>query len=244
MGAPSETSRKGKRNHEHDQPVIDVDTWLQEARHANDMEAMRRFTRTILHQTTTTKHTYKRPRTCGTLHHIWTSTLNRMEELTRRHLRVVTRAYHYASTYAHTMKHVRDLRSLHHNALGAKHLTTHIQDQICITRTHHKWQQHVSNTTKAYYATKRKTYTLYTKSATILGLYERLTRHLATIPFRRLPMSGTSLGPFAPTLRVFGRRTRTRSVCAPSALLDPTKALVPTAKGAKRIVGSVLKGSI
>ena len=66
---------------------------------------------------------------------------------------------------------------------------------------------------------------------------------IADIPFRRLPMWGTRLGAFAPTLPVFGRRTHTVSVCAPRALLDPTNALVPTAKGAKWIVGSVLMGS-
>ena len=94
------------------------------------------------------------------LHHRWTSTLNRMEDLTQRHLHVVTQAYQYASIYVHAVKHLRDLRSLYDSALGAKcayHtiLTTHIQDQMHITRTHRMWR-HVSKTTEIYYSTKRK----------------------------------------------------------------------------------------
>ena len=112
-----------------------------------------------------------------------TSTLNRMEDLTHRHLRGVTQAYQYASICAHAMKHLRDLRSMYDNALSAKHayhtiLPTHIQDQMHITRTHHMWQQHISKTTKAYHATKRRPYTFYFKSGTILELYEQFTRHL------------------------------------------------------------------
>ena len=84
VGAPRGTSRKRKQSHEHDQSVIDVDTWLQEARQANDVEDMRCFTRTILHHTTTTTHSYKKPRTLAMLHHCRTSTLNRMEDLTHR----------------------------------------------------------------------------------------------------------------------------------------------------------------
>ena len=62
VGAPSGWSRKRKRSNEHDLLVVGVDTWLQEACQANDTEAVRWFTRTILHQTTTTAHSCKRPR--------------------------------------------------------------------------------------------------------------------------------------------------------------------------------------
>ena len=67
------TSRKHKRNNEHDQPPIDVDTWLQEAWQANDTKAMHWFTRTILHQTTTTTPSRKKPRIVNVLHIRWTT---------------------------------------------------------------------------------------------------------------------------------------------------------------------------
>ena len=60
------------------------------------MEAVRWFTCTILHQTTTTTHSYKKPWTLGMLHDRWTSTLNRTEDLTHRHPHGVTQAYQYA----------------------------------------------------------------------------------------------------------------------------------------------------
>ena len=68
VGARSGTSRKWKRSHEHDQPMIEVDTWLQEAQLANDKEAVRWFTHIILHHRTTTKHSYKKPKTLNMPH--------------------------------------------------------------------------------------------------------------------------------------------------------------------------------
>ena len=56
-------------------------------------------------------------------------------------------------------------------------LSTHMRDQIHIARTHHLWPQHVSETTEAYYAAKQTALTLYTESATIVGLYKRYQRH-------------------------------------------------------------------
>ena len=42
------SAQKRKQTNEHDQPVSDVDTWLQEAQQANNEGAFRLFTRTIL----------------------------------------------------------------------------------------------------------------------------------------------------------------------------------------------------
>ena len=109
VGAPCGTSRKHKRNNDHDQLVTDVDTWLQEARQPNNTEAVHWFTRTILHQTTTTTPSRKKPRTLNMLHMCWTTILSRMEDLTGRHLRTMTHNYQHASLCAHAMKHLRDL---------------------------------------------------------------------------------------------------------------------------------------
>ena len=49
VGAPSGQPRKCKRGTDHDRPVIDVDTWLQEARQSNDTNAVQWFMCTILH---------------------------------------------------------------------------------------------------------------------------------------------------------------------------------------------------
>ena len=117
VGAPSGKSRKRKLSNEHAQPAMDVDTWLQEARHTNDTEAVRWFTRTILHQTTTTAHWCKRPRSLNMLHNRWTTALTCMEDLICRHLCATTHAYKYASTCAHAMKRLRELRSLYDSAL-------------------------------------------------------------------------------------------------------------------------------
>ena len=84
-------SQKRKHSNEHNQLVINVDTWLQEAQH--DTEAVWWFTRTILHQTTTTTHSYKRPKTLNMLHNHRTTTLNRLEDLTCRHLHAAMQAY-------------------------------------------------------------------------------------------------------------------------------------------------------
>ena len=78
---------------------------------------------------------------------------------------------------AHAMQHLRDLRSLYDNAFCGKQayhtvLSIHMRDQIHITRTHHFLPQHVSEMTDVYYAVKRATLTLYTESATLMGLYK------------------------------------------------------------------------
>ena len=93
VGAPITQTRKRKCSTPHDQPVIDADTWLQEARLANDSEAVQWFSHTVLHQVTTTSQQRKRPRTLNAVHKSWTSTLKRMEDLNRKHLRVPTHAY-------------------------------------------------------------------------------------------------------------------------------------------------------
>ena len=83
----------------------------------------------------------------------------------------------------HAMKHLSDLRSLYDRSLGTKHaysatLSTHIRDQIHITGTHHRWQRHVAETTEACHTAKRISLTIYTDSATTLGLYKWYQRHL------------------------------------------------------------------
>ena len=110
--------------------------------------------------------------------HNLTTILTTMEDLTRRHLHTVSQTYQYASICAHAMKHVRDLRWLYDRALGAKStyhttLSTYIPDQIHITRTHQRWLQHVADTTKAYYAAKQASLTIYVESATTMGLCKR-----------------------------------------------------------------------
>ena len=117
------------------------------------------------------------------LHNRWTTTVNCLEDLTRRHVRATTHAYKYATARTHTMKHLGDLTSQYDSALGAKRsyhavVTTHVRDEMHITRTHHHWQQYLSHTAEAYNAAKREALTLYMDSATIVGLYNRYQRHL------------------------------------------------------------------
>ena len=104
--------------------------------------------------------------------------LGRMEDHTRRHLHTMTQSYQYASMYAHAMKHLRDLRKLHDRALSAKRayhntLSTNIRDQIHITETHRRWQQHVAEPTQVYYNAKQTSFAIYMDNATMLGLYKR-----------------------------------------------------------------------
>ena len=105
VGAPTGQTRKRKRSTSHDQPMIDVDTWLHEARQANDHKAAQWFTRTILHQETTTTQQRKRPWTLSVLQNCRTTTLRRMEDLARKHLHATTHAYFTAATCVHAMKH-------------------------------------------------------------------------------------------------------------------------------------------
>ena len=112
------------------------------------------------------------------LHHQWTSTLKCMEDLTHRHLRSVTQAYRYASICAHITKHLRDLLSLYDSALGTKQayhtiLTTHIEDQM-----HTTCGNNTSLKQLRLIMPQSRDSPLYTKSATIIGLYERLTEYL------------------------------------------------------------------
>ena len=89
VGAPCRTSQKRKQTEEHDELIIDVDTWLQEARQANDEGALHCFTRTILHQPTATAPLRKKPRALNVLHICWAALLSCMKGLARRHLRTV-----------------------------------------------------------------------------------------------------------------------------------------------------------
>ena len=81
--------------------VIDTETWLQEARQANHLDAMQWFTRTILQQTYTNVHSRKRSRTLNSLHAQWGALLTRMEEPTRRHPRKATQTSQATSLCAH-----------------------------------------------------------------------------------------------------------------------------------------------
>ena len=149
VGAPTSQTRKRKHGTPHDQPVVDVDTWLQEARQASDSDAVQWFTRTILHQATTTTQPCKRPRTLNAKHHRWITTLNSMEDLTRKHLRTTTHAYAYATTCAHAMNHLRDLESLYDSAIRAKRcyhdvVSTQLQDEMSILLTHQNLPVHLN----------------------------------------------------------------------------------------------------
>ena len=149
VGAPTGQIRKRKRSTSHDEPVIDVDTWLHEARQANDHEAVQWFTRTIFHQETTRKKHCKRPRTLNALHNCQTTTLRRREDLACKHLHVTKHTYFAAATCAHAMKHLRDLRSMYDNTIKAKGdyhevVDARLRDAINITRTHQRWQQCVA----------------------------------------------------------------------------------------------------
>ena len=136
--------------------MIDVDTWLHEARQANDREAVQWLTRTILHQETTTTQQRKRPRTLNVLHNCWTTTLRRMEDLARKHLHVTTHAYFTAATCAHAMKHLRDLRSMYDSALRANQdyhevVDARLRDAVSLTHTHQRWQHYVAHSQEAYH---------------------------------------------------------------------------------------------
>ena len=141
VGAPTGQTRKHKRSTPHDQLIIGMDTWLQEARRANGLNAVQWFTRTILHQATTVTQQGKRPTTLNALHNCWTTTLECMEDLTRKHLRATTHAYNCATTCAHAMKHLRHHRSMYDSAITAKRcyhdvVAARLRDKISIIRTH------------------------------------------------------------------------------------------------------------
>ena len=109
----------------------------------------------------------KKPRALNTLHIRWEAPLSRMEGLARRQLRTVTHFYQHASSCAHAMKHLRDLRSLFDSALAAKRayyalLSSQLQDQINIAHRNHQLQQHNSAVTETHYATKHTVQALYT----------------------------------------------------------------------------------
>ena len=75
--------------------------------------------------------------------HHWTTTLNNMEDLTRKHLRATTHACKYATTCAHAMKHLRDLRPLYDSAISAKRcyhdvVAMRLRDEMSIICTHQK----------------------------------------------------------------------------------------------------------
>ena len=141
VGAPTGQTRKRKRSIPHDQPVIDVDTWLQEARQANDSDAVQWFTRTILHRATTTKQQCKRPKTLNALHNRRTTTLKCMENLARKHLRATKAVYKYATACAHAIKQLHDLRSMYDSAIRAKRcyhavVAARLREEISIIHTH------------------------------------------------------------------------------------------------------------
>ena len=182
MGAPIGQTWKRKSSTPHDQSVIDVDTWLQEARQASDSDAVQWFTHTMLHRATTMTQPCKRPRTLNALHNRWTTTLNYMEDLTRKHLRAMTHAYIYATTCAHTMKHLRDRSSLYGRAIKAKRcyhdvVSTQLRHEMSIILTHQIWQQYVVHTQETYYTAKQEALTSYMDSAYVVGLHTRYQRH-------------------------------------------------------------------
>ena len=179
VGAPTGQTRKRKRSTSHDQPVMDVDTWLHKARQANNHEAVQWFTRTILHQETTTTQQRKRPRTLNAQHNSWTTTLTCMEDLARKHPHATTHAYLTATTCAHAMKqHLCDLRSMYDSALRAKRDYHELVDEISLTRIHQRWQQYVAHSQEAYHAAKHHALTSYLDIATAVGLHTRYLHHL------------------------------------------------------------------
>ena len=183
VGAPTGQAHKRKRTAPHDQPKIDVDTWLHEARQANDHESVQWFTRTILHQETTTTQQRKRPRILKALHDCWTTTLKRTEDLACKHLHVTTHAYMSATTCAHAMKHLRDLRSMYDSAMRAKQeyhkvVDARVRVAISITRTHQRWQHYVAHTQDTYHTAKQDALALYMDDARTVALHTRYRQHL------------------------------------------------------------------
>ena len=126
----------------------------------------------------TTKQQRKWPKTLNALHYCWTTTLKRMEDLTRKHLRVTTHVYDSATTCAHAMKHLRDLRSMYESAIIAKRdyhevVDVRLRDEISITRTHQRRQHYVVHTQETYHTAKQDALTSYMDSAIAVGLHTR-----------------------------------------------------------------------
>ena len=106
-----------------------------------------------------------------------------MEDLARKHLHVTTHAYFTASTCAHAMKHLRDLRSMYDSAIRAKRdyyevVDARPRDAINLARTHQRWQQYVAHSQETYHVAKQDALTSYLDSATTVGLYTRYLHHL------------------------------------------------------------------
>ena len=98
-----------------------------------------------------------------------------MEDLAHKHLHVTTHAYMCATTCAHTMKHLRDLRTMYDSAIKAKRdyhevVDARLRVAISITRTHQRWQHYVAHTRETYHTAKQDALTSYMDSATAVGL--------------------------------------------------------------------------
>ena len=97
VGAPTGT-KKRKRITNDEAPIIDVDLWLHEARQANDDQAnddgaVQWFTRNVMHTHPPPQTAKKRARHHDTLLAQATQHLTNLENLTMRHLRLVTNMY-------------------------------------------------------------------------------------------------------------------------------------------------------
>ena len=117
----------------------------------------------------------KRPKTLNALHNCWTTTLKRMEDLAHKHFYVTTHAYMSATTRAHAMKHLRDLRTMYNSAIRAKWdyhevVDARLRVAISITPTHQRWQHYVAHTQKTYHTAKQ--------DATAVGLHTRYRQPL------------------------------------------------------------------
>ena len=104
-------------------------------------------------------------------------------EVTRKHLQVTTHMYYSATTCAHAMKHLRDLRYTYDGAIRAKRdyhdvVDARLQDEISITHTHQRWQQYVVHTQETYHTAKQDALTSNIDNATTVGPHTRYRQNL------------------------------------------------------------------
>ena len=182
VGAPTGTQKR-KRIPNDEAPIIDVDLWLHEARQANDDGAVQWFTRNVMHTNPPPPTANKRARHHDTLLAQATQHLTNLENLTMRHLRLVTNMYNQTHVYEQTMHHIRNLRDMYDSAITAKRKyhalqASLAQDHLRKPRTEHQYIQYCTDVVHTYDVAKQTARQLYEDGFNYLRLTRRCTIHI------------------------------------------------------------------
>ena len=182
VGAPTGTQKR-KRTPNDEAPLIDVDLWLHEACPANDDGAVQWFTKSVIHTNPPPQTANKRARHHDTLLAQATQHLTNLENLTMRHLRLVTNMYNRTHLCEQTMHHIRNLRDMYDSAIAAKRKyhalqASLAQDHLRKTRTEHQYLQYCTDVAHTYEVAKQTARQLYEDGFNYLRLTRRYTIHI------------------------------------------------------------------